>query len=207
MIDLNLAPDGYIRVHRFVSSTNVLGPGERSVLWVQGCLRNCPGCMSQASRKLDRGKNIKINDIYDQIIEANLKEVTVSGGEPFLQAKSLGELTELLHKADVGIIIYTGNKYEDLIAGNNIHISKVLQNIDILIDGEYINELNEGQSMVGSSNQRVIQLSNRYSQDLINQTYGHNERNVEFLIDNSSIFVVGVPNKDDFEKIVKIIDD
>ena len=48
------------RIHDLALRTRVLGPGERTAIWFQGCKRSCPGCMSASSRPLDGGKQASI---------------------------------------------------------------------------------------------------------------------------------------------------
>ena len=39
-------PPGYINVAAIIPSTHALGPGERAVVWVQGCPFHCSGCIA-----------------------------------------------------------------------------------------------------------------------------------------------------------------
>ena len=52
--------DAFIRLHNVVFSTKALDPGERAAIWLQGCHRRPPGCMSEETRPLDKGKQISI---------------------------------------------------------------------------------------------------------------------------------------------------
>ena len=80
--------------------------------------------------------------------------VTFSGGDPFLQASELLAVCKLL-KPYKNIWVYTGYTYEELMI-DPIKRS-VLDYIDVLVDGKYIAELNDGkQWFKGSSNQRII---------------------------------------------------
>ena len=97
--------------------SHVLGPGRRYVLWTQGCLRRCQGCITPESRPLDGGVDIDIDALaYDIVSRPNIDGLTVSGGEPFLQAKGVGRLLELVHneRPEMTVIVYTGYQQEEL---------------------------------------------------------------------------------------------
>lgn len=194
-----------LRIHRFVDSTTVLGPGNRSALWLQGCLRNCPQCMSPQSQPLDAGDLIPIDDLVQRLQASGLAEVTISGGEPFLQVEGLATLTGKLKDLGFGILIYTGYTMEALVVMKSPAVEQVLENIDLLIDGEYVDELNDGRAQIGSSNQRLFRLTDRYSRDILQATYSHHSRDVEFIIDREAIFVIGVPHPEELTKIRNIL--
>ena len=142
-----------LNIYMKQSVTEALGPGKRYALWVQGCKRNCRGCLSPGSHDFEKGEWIDTLVLAKEIIQTEMIEgLTISGGEPFLQAKALCELVRYIKsKKDYGIIIYTGNLYEELLGSKDIYIKKLLSFTDILIDGEYIEELNDGKSLRGSS--------------------------------------------------------
>ena len=85
------------------------------------------------------------------------------GGEPlcqenlFLTVLVINEVKRQL--PDTKIYVWTGYLYEDLLNDNNVRIQSILNSIDCLIDGPYIEELRDTTlSMRGSSNQRIIKL-------------------------------------------------
>ena len=181
--------------------TEALGPGKRYALWVQGCKRNCRGCLSPGSRDFEKGEWIDTLMLAKEIIQTEMIEgLTISGGEPFLQAKALCELVRYIKsKKDYGIIIYTGNLYGELLGSRDIYIKESLAFTDILIDGEYIEELNDGKSLRGSSNQKVLFLTQRYEADKI--MFGNEGRNIELYIQNDHMRMVGIPSKGVLDKL------
>ena len=66
--------------------------------------------------------------------------------------------------------------------------------VDILIDGEYVDELNDGVALRGSSNQKVNFLSDRYKNCA--DMYSSKNRNAEIMISDKELFFVGIPEKD-----------
>ena len=187
--------------HR-ASNVRVLGPGLRYAIWTQGCEHNCKNCIAPDSHPL--GKNgywMSIEDIYQEIekefTEKNIRGITISGGEPFLQVVPLKNLIKKIKEnTNLDIICFTGFSYEELLKKNNETINYILNNIDILIDGRYIEEKNENNYLRGSSNQNIIFLSDRYKayeKDMKNLK----NRNVEYTWKNEiEMFIIGIPHKD-----------
>lgn len=175
--------------------SHVLGPGRRYVLWTQGCKRCCPGCITPESRPLEGGVDIDIDALaYDIVSRSQIDGVTVSGGEPFLQAKGVGRLLELVHKErpEMTVIVYTGYRQEELDEVPDAGV--LLQHIDVLIDGEYVESLNDGVGIRGSSNQRIIPLTHRLDSylDTMNKGVRHVER---VAIGPQTVTTIGIPIK------------
>lgn len=176
--------------------TEALGPGKRYALWVQGCRRRCRGCLSPDSRSFGKGEWMDTGALAREILQVGgIEGLTISGGEPFLQAKALCELLAFVKgRADYGIIVYTGCTYEELQADPDISVQKLLSFTDILVDGEYVESLNDGKSLRGSSNQRALFLTGRYKE--YQGMYGAQGRNVELYIRDGRIRLVGIPSMD-----------
>jgi len=127
----------FLNIYYIAPQTSVLGPGMRFALWLQGCKKRCVGCIA-ADAQSGQGDVVSVEDIFSQIIATpRITGITISGGEPFDQSESLSALIKLL-KAQTGldIIIFTGYLYSNLRALNNVNIQYILNNIDLLIDGE-----------------------------------------------------------------------
>ena len=89
--------------------TKVLGPGERYVIWVQGCKKRCPGCINPEGRlEGQNGYWISTEKILAELKnEQGLMGITVSGGEPFLQAHGLAALVKCIKEnTQINIILY-----------------------------------------------------------------------------------------------------
>ena len=134
------------------------GDGLRMVVWMQGCTHNCPECHNPQTHKLDGGVLRDIDDVIEEINNYSFKSgVTISGGDPFEQIDSLLELTSKLKQNKTNIWVYTGYIYENLL--KNEKCRKILENIDILVDGPFIKELKSDTLVFkGSSNQRIINV-------------------------------------------------
>lgn len=143
-----------------VEESIVDGPGIRYVLFTQGCPHKCVGCHNPHTHDLNSGNSIEINKIVDDI-NSNplLKGITISGGEPFLQARQLSKLISKLDKNKLDIMVYTGFEYEYLISNSNEYnnFKSLIDSADILIDGKFdISLKSDLLPYRGSTNQRSI---------------------------------------------------
>lgn len=190
-----------IRIHNMILHTKALGPGLRTAIWLQGCERRCKGCMSPGSRSLDGGRLVRVSDVAQAVLQlSDVEGITVSGGEPFLQVDALYRLLSIIHeKSKLGVIIYTGFTLEELRRMDNPKVTQIISEMaDIIIDGEYVEELNDGMALRGSSNQHVNFITERYvSQRTL---YEQNQRDVEVIATESAMFLIGVPSQKTFEE-------
>ncbi|MBQ2957457.1 MAG: radical SAM protein [Clostridia bacterium] len=183
-----------IRLHMTASPIYTLGPYARFGVWVQGCGRHCPGCVTPDSQSMTEGKEEEVEALARRILqEPSLEGLTISGGEPFLQEEALCELIRTVRRfAPLGVILYTGYLYEEI-------ASRPLAGLcDAIIDGPYVDELNDGGSMRGSANQRLILLTPRY-EGLI--PFGTLPRKTELVEPGEGgLAQVGVPSREDVER-------
>lgn len=172
-------------------SIKTLGPYNRFGIWVQGCNRDCDGCVARMSHDPQYGTQIDTGALAWEIVLSDTEGITVSGGEPFLQAAALTELiTKVKRRRDIGVIIYTGYLFEELSDVDGA--ADLLSLTDLLIDGPYIRELDDGLSLRGSSNQRVLPLTERYREHL--DEYGTTSRQTEVFVHHDNVNIVGIPN-------------
>jgi anaerobic ribonucleoside-triphosphate reductase activating protein len=144
-----------------------------------------------------RGNLLDCEELADALIRFGGEGVTVSGGEPFAQAEAVARVISLVRREiDYGVIVYSGYTFEELSerAGSDGNIARLLGEIDILIDGPYVAELDDGRPYRGSSNQRILPLTGRY--DSVLDSY-YNEscgRRTEINIGLSGFTLTGVPS-------------
>ena len=147
-----------IRVAGITEESTVDGPGIRFVIFVQGCLKSCPGCHNPQSQNMGGGTRMRVSEIMERIRRNPLLDgVTLSGGEPFLQAKKLVPLARQCHEIGLSVMVYTGYLHEEILENPAWH--EFLNEIDVLVDGPF----DESRSIPkppfrGSWNQRVIEL-------------------------------------------------
>ena len=139
------------------------GVGLRVTLFVSGCSHRCKGCQNKQTWDFNSGIEFDKN-AYEEIINELNKDyidgITFSGGDPFCK-ENIEDISLLIHtlktnvSKDFSIWVYTGRTYEDLLA-NDFY---ALCNIDVLVDGEYVEDLFDANyHWCGSTNQRVIDV-------------------------------------------------
>ncbi|MBR1477624.1 MAG: anaerobic ribonucleoside-triphosphate reductase activating protein [Lachnospiraceae bacterium] len=146
------------------------GPGVRVSLYVSGCTHHCRGCFNAETWDFAYGKPFTeetLKELLDAVGENYIRGFTVLGGEPFEPENRLVVL-DILKKVrekypDKDIWCYTGYTYEtDLLKwiseGRN-EIKELLDLIDVLVDGEFVEEKkNLRLKFRGSENQRLIDV-------------------------------------------------
>lgn len=182
-------------ISHYAMRTEVLGPGARFAVWFQGCAKNCPGCINPEGREIGGGAYLSVDALMQKIrATSDLTGVTVSGGEPFLQADELRELIRRI-KAEtcLDVMLYSGYRFEEL---TTQYGPEFFEQIDIFIDGEYIESLNHNSMYRGSDNQRMFFFTPKYRQ-YAERWLQATKRDIafEYTEENGLIFI-GIPPKD-----------
>lgn len=154
-----------LRIHRFMPTTRVEGPGLRACLQVQGCPIRCPGCAVPFTWLDNGGTVVDTEELAERILHGpEVEGITFLGGEPFAQAAELAKLGGRLKQAGLSVMTFTGYVLEELLeAGNPDHLA-LIGVTDLLIDGPFRQELlDTSRPWVGSSNQRYHFLTDRYT--------------------------------------------
>lgn len=180
-----------LRISHVEESTDLLGPFNRFVIWVHGCCFNCKGCLAE-NAKNGTYEEVEVEDLAQQIINSKCEGITISGGEPFLQVDVLLNLIrEIKAHRDIGVIVYSGFTLGEL--KRDEEKASLLSEIDVLIDGRYIKELDDNQAYVGSSNQIIHYLSSRYI-NIGKEYYAADKRRAEIKLTETQAILIGVPS-------------
>ena len=142
-----------------VTDSIVDGPGIRTCVFCQGCPHHCPGCHNPETWDFGCGTPMD-EDAILAIVRSNplCRGVTFSGGEPFAQAEGFARLGRLLKDAGYEVASYSGYTFEQLLNGTPAQ-KALLQTIDVLIDGPFLQEERSLQlSFRGSRNQRILDV-------------------------------------------------
>ena len=185
-----------VDISHYVLNTNVLGPFDRSALWVHGCCFHCDGCIASDmnSQPSNYVQTDKLAEIFSGV--QGTEGITISGGEPFLQAASLSRMIREIRKnRDYGVIVYTGFLLEELRKNQDAGVQELLNLTDLVIEGRYQKELDDGMPYRGSSNQKILLLSDRYREVYQDYYFTKKTRDIEIQLKESQVFLVGVPSK------------
>lgn len=175
------------------SGTRELGPGNRYVIWVQGCPHKCYGCISPEGIPFEVNNLVQINYIISAICkQEKISGITISGGEPFMQASKLVKIILAVKtiRPEIDVVVFSGFKLREL---NWLEAKDLLKLIDVLIDGKYIENLSINIGLRGSSNQQVIFLTDKLKQH--KQYFEERERSIEIHVYNQHQKIIGLPNK------------
>jgi len=148
-----------ISIMDIIDGTVVDGPGFRLSIYCAGCSHKCKGCHNPQSWEIGNGKLMDIDEIMD-VVKQSPWNVTFSGGDPFFQAEGFARLARRIKdETSKTIWCYTGYTIEELQQESNPCRMELLESIDVLVDGPFVEELRDEQlPFRGSSNQRIIQL-------------------------------------------------
>ncbi len=146
-----------LRILDIVEDTMVDGPGFRTSIYCAGCRHQCAGCHNPQSWAFDGGEEMTVEQIMRVIESDPYANVTFSGGDPMYQAAGFAELAREIHRrTNKDIWCYTGFTFESLI---NEDQRELLAELDVLVDGPFIEKLRDGDLLFrGSSNQRIIDV-------------------------------------------------
>jgi anaerobic ribonucleoside-triphosphate reductase activating protein len=130
-------------------------------------------------------------EVLDMLDLHEISGLTFSGGEPMEQAAGLAELARLARQGkDLNLICFTGYRYERLLKRPpNSGVPELLAQIDVLVDGPFIQSLNDSAGLRGSSNQRVIHLTPRLKEHDLDTS----RRKLEITVTDGEIAFLGIP--------------
>ena len=163
--------DTKIKIFGVADDSIVDGPGLRYCIYTQGCSHHCAGCHNPGSWDFDAGVEKTIKEVIGDIEKNKLiRDVTLSGGDPFDQPHAVSILASELKKRGFGLWAYSGYTYEELLkkSEEDKDIKTILDVIDVLVDGPFIKSQ---KSLLltwrGSSNQRIIDMNKTRETGLI----------------------------------------
>ncbi len=144
------------------------GEGVRVSLFVSGCRRHCKGCFNSVAWDFSYGKPFTEDtekEIFEALSPDYIAGLSLLGGDPFEPENRkallpfLGKFHEKYPRKNVWC--YTGYTYygKTLKEDDGEGVRQLLREIDILVDGPFIEELKDIRlKFRGSSNQRVLDL-------------------------------------------------
>ena len=147
------------------------GEGMRVSVFVSGCRNHCKGCFQPQTWDFNYGREYtpEIEQfIIDELSKSYYDGITILGGDP-MEPENQEPVLRLLRRIkkelpDKNVWVYTGYVYDrDLVPGGKRFVEGVtrelLESIDILIDGRFVEELkNLMLNFRGSGNQRIIKM-------------------------------------------------
>lgn len=157
-----------VRIADIITESIVDGEGYRMAIFFQGCKHGCKGCHNPQTWDFNGGEELSTSDILSKYNYDIMDGVTLTGGDPFYQAKEILDIVKTLKDNNVNIWAYTGfifdeflnyinnDKCDESINGDMIELLKY---IDVVVDGPFILEKRSLDILYrGSTNQRLIDV-------------------------------------------------
>lgn len=141
-----------LRINSIMNNPSLCdGYGYRTVIFLQGCIIRCPGCQNPSTWDMDKGTLIEVKDLASILRKKCFnKKLTISGGEPLLQADVLVELLEELK--DFDLCLYTGHDLNEV-------PEEILKYLKYIKVGRFKKELRTSMKpFVGSTNQEFMEV-------------------------------------------------
>lgn len=158
-----------LNIARTVPRSEANGPGQRFVIWVQGCPLRCPGCWNPDTWSFAVRELRDAVELAEEILATKpLEGVTFTGGEPFHQARALAEIACRVQSAGLSVFVFSGYELRELTRPDH---RELLSLTDVLVSGRYMQSRRSLDTQWrGSTNQEVHFLSSRYDEGSMRDT-------------------------------------
>lgn len=162
-IETGLATELFLNVHSRLNSSVANGPGNRSVLWVQGCSIGCDGCFNPSTHDEDLTTDrVSVSDLVSWVLAQSVDGLTISGGEPFQQLAGISELARAVRAAGLSVIVLTGFTSNQVRA--SVNEQELKECFDVVLAGPYRHSMHVAASLRGSRNKEYLFFSDVYSE-------------------------------------------
>ena len=137
------------------------GPGVRVSIFMQGCTFNCKNCFNHDTHDFNGGKEFTdetINRVLELCDKDHIEGLSILGGEP-MHPKNIEGTTKLAKAFKEKFPNKNVWAWSGFLFDRDLKDKEVLNYIDTLVDGQYVDELRDPTlKWKGSSNQRVIDV-------------------------------------------------
>jgi anaerobic ribonucleoside-triphosphate reductase activating protein len=162
-IETGLATELFLNVHSRLDSSEANGPGNRSVLWAQGCSIGCDGCFNPLTHNEGLADDrFSVTDLVNWVLAQSVDGLTISGGEPFQQLAGIIELARAVRLAGLSVIVLTG--YTSTQVRALVKEQDLKECFDVVIAGPYRASMHVAVSLRGSRNKEYLFFSDVYSE-------------------------------------------
>ena len=185
-----------MQIDRLLYPVHSLGPGDRLAIWIRGCKKRCFNCANPELQLFNPNSEVSMTVIKEMIskIDKKIDGITITGGEPFCQAKDLFEIITFMLEITDDILIFTGYSKKEIYDLNNDYAIKCIEKATVVIYGEYVDELNDNHTPLIASSNQVIEFHNpKINNKYIN--YMNNGRIIENFYYNDNLISVGIHNR------------
>ena len=175
-----------------------LGPGSRVVIWTQGCVRCCPGCISPEFQPVIPAQIFRVDDLASLLVrnKQTCCGLTISGGEPMLQASGVvqlwNQIKQVLPAWD--LIVFSGYLRDELLKKHTSGQVDLLEQCDAFIGGPFVQSRKCEIGLRGSSNQEIY-FPKQSSFPLAERKVFFNcPQQQQLFFSGSTFFLAGIPS-------------
>ena len=187
-----------LNVASTIARSRANGPGIRAVVWVQGCTIGCSGCYNEFTHPHKIEALYTPDEVAKWILSIDgIDGVTFSGGEPFEQSKAvLQVIKEIKQEKQLDVFVFSGYTYAKLASSTDNNVNELLNSIDILSSGPYVEKLRDSSLLWrGSTNQELHYLSDKYDETM-EEGWVSESPSEEFSIIDNTIHITGFGGKE-----------
>lgn len=204
-----------IAVNRVHYPVEVLGPGTRVGIWVQGCDIGCAGCASVDTWDRADGTDLTVAELVaavDRLVgDGACDGVTISGGEPLDQSEALVELIPALRErlsarapgGEVDVLVYSGRRRSVVESS----FGEVVALIDAFVPEPYAAGSGVGGRGRGSANQPLVTVSELGRRRFDPWVAAEAGTTMQLAVDDDGIWLIGLPRPDDLDRLDALMSD
>ena len=185
-----------MRLARTHDHVTALGPGKRFGIWFQGCNIGCGGCLAHETWEADAGVETSADSLIESIGSSDeYSGVSISGGEPLMQANELRQFLEVLRNSypDLSVLLFTGHS-ETRVTET---YSWLFGLVDALVCGPYEASQAGGEHWRGSTNQTVWFSSRVVAKSLRAWIELDGPQHLQMGTSETGVWIVGIPRPGD----------
>lgn len=187
----------YLNLAEFALNIKTLGPGRRIVIWVQGCWQRCPGCISPEFQPVYPANLIRVVDLADLLIRNRQDHagLTISGGEPMLQAEGLLSLWQQLKLVipHWNLILFSGYTKKQIENDMDASMYDLMESSDAFIGGPYMQSMPNTFGLYGSANQEIYFSKDSRFGAAEQSSIRNYPKTQQLYISKDSILIAGIP--------------
>jgi len=177
-----------LNVGHLEPQSTIYGPGNRFVIWTQGCTLGCKGCWNEQFWPETGGKARHIDDLAQEILATkDIEGITLLGGEPFQQLAAVRNLIETVKQHGLTVFLYTGYEKKEFTEA----MWETYHACDIVVAGRFRESLRSTFLQWRGSSNQVVDFPSPTYQDIRPREV----RQVEFHIENGELRLYGYPTE------------
>ena len=184
----------YLYVSHWLVGVTTLGPGRRIALYFSGCSKKCFGCEAPSLQNKNCGRAYEAKELAEILNKEgrknNITAISVTGGDPLEQDRdALEQFFKQLEFDDV--LLFTGYTLENVYEKS--FESLVNKYISVLKTGPYVERLNKGHPLLGSSNQLITYID-KSKEEMYKKYICESKRNLQYFFsdDGETLYFAGL---------------